>query len=231
MKIDSYTPEKELDLKGLELSPVTTNLVTQIIPNLFPMIGSILLRYNPSLMPVMIGLVVMTKLLEGFTNSIKVDESSLSQLGEKALLAGEQDIRPDRYNDFQDYLSDLKSIDVEEKNHFNFSSVDMMVTGLAIVAKGLGMTFNLSESVVTDTLKMVVADNQYFSSERLSNWLESGKMEEATDYFYDRVGSFVEYIEIKQELLELDIAMTDSVDGSLRAMDSAQDRLDNFRFD
>lgn len=228
MKInsDSYIPEKGLDFKVSELSTITTNLVTQ----LFPMIASLLLRSNPSLVPVMMGLGILTKLLEGFTDSIEGDDL-LSHIGEKALLASERGINPDCYNAFQDYLSDIQSIDSDKKSNFDFSSMDKIVTGLAVIAEGLGMKFNLSESTIADTIKMIEADNQYFSSERLGDWLESGKIEEATDYFYDRTGSFTERLEIKHDLLELDIGITGLTEVSLQEMNDAKDRLDNFRFD
>jgi hypothetical protein len=166
---------------ALRIGGAIAATVTKIAPVLAPLIAN--------MHPVVRAVVAVVTLVGHLLNILKPNEK-VEELGDRALQAAEQDEKlvPENFSDYNDYLNEIRSIKLDpEKTEKNLKDGSAVLTGLATVSTGLEKIYGLREGSSADLLKAVIADPDFFNSERLKTLVT-----ENADF-----GTIVKYIDGK----------------------------------
>lgn len=174
--------------------------IATTVANVAPVLGPLIAKMHPVVRAVVAVLTVVGHVLDILNPDEKVEE-----LGDRALQAAEQDenLVPENFSDYKDYLNEIRNIKLDpEKTEKNLEDGSAIVTGLATVSTALEKIYGLREGTSADLLKVVVADPQFFSSDRLKTLITEnadfgaivkyldGKLGNAeTDALYDKLFS------------------------------------------
>jgi hypothetical protein len=173
---------------ALRIGGAIASTVAKVAPLLAPLIA----KMHPVVRAVVAVLTIVGEVL----NILKPDEK-VEELGDRALQAAEQDEKlvPENFSDYNDYLNEIRNIKLDpEKTEKNLKDGSAVLTGLATVSIGLEKVYGMREGSSVDLLKAVVADPEFFDSERLKNLVT-----ENADF-----GAIVKYIDGKLGNAETD---------------------------
>lgn len=123
-------------------------------------------------------------------------------IGERALQAAENGIRPEGFDSFSEYMETLRKLELNPENKDKFTPEQKMVAGLAIGAKGLEEKFNAPEGSMGNLWVLAAASPLFFNAERLEAILKvSSDISSVMRYFEGNL-SLSEARGVETKLLE-----------------------------
>ena len=127
-------------------------------------------------------------LLQGL-GIIKPDED-IEEFGDRALQAAAEGITPDKYEDFEDYIEDLRNFELDPEKSAKTPKSVKLTSGLALGTVGLEKKFDMEKGSLNGVWFLPMANPDYFTSNRVQDMLETGRLG----------GSIFEYLESKLSL-------------------------------
>lgn len=132
------------------------------------------------------------------------DDPEPEEWGDRAMQAEEQQIFPDRFDDFPSYLDALRNFPLDPDKTKESSPELKQFKGLEVAGRALEDKFNASEGSMANVFYLAASNPAYFTSERLQSLLNSGAdIATVADYFNGKLGG-AESLDIENELVDLD---------------------------
>lgn len=111
-------------------------------------------------------------------------QETTADIGERALQAAEQDIVPEKFDRYDDYLTEIRRIEPDVVKAEGRSTAEKIVAGLGVAALGLADRFDVSPERVGITWVLAGMNPTFFTAERLTMYLEKiGDMATVAEYF------------------------------------------------
>lgn len=136
-----------------------------------PALGSILSRIPP-----IFGVIsVWANAIGMLLNVLRPDEK-VEDIGDRALQAAEQDIKPEKFEDFDQYMQALRDFKLNPEASEKTSPVEKLVSGMGVTTLGMEEKFNLERGSLNSIWLLPITNADYFTPERIKGLLESGKV-------------------------------------------------------
>lgn len=124
----------------------------------------------------------VVKALATFANALlhvlaifKPDET-VDDMGERAMQAAEDGITPDKFENFDEYMAELRSFELDPEVAEKRSTVEKITAGLGIATAGIEDKFNLATGSLNHLWLLPVSNSEYFTPDRVKSLLENGKL-------------------------------------------------------
>ena len=100
----------------------------------------------------------------------------IEEMGERALQAAQEGITPDKFENFDEYMEELRNFDLDEDKANKRTSAEKIVAGIAVGTVGLEKKLDLSSGEVNGLWLLPLANSEYFTADKLIDLLESDKL-------------------------------------------------------
>lgn len=114
---------------------------------------------------------VLLPLMNGFNKDDKVED-----IGERALQAAEESIVLDEFDDFDDYLEELRNFELDPEKAEQRDPLVQQITGLGLCTIGLEEKFDLNQGNLSGLWLLPAGDAKYFTPSRLEDLLTKGQL-------------------------------------------------------
>lgn len=145
--------------------------VSSFAAKVAPAIGSVLEKIPPVLKTVSPWVNALSWALNVFRPTEKVED-----VGDRALQAAEQDIRPEKFPDFEQYMAALRAFDINPNASQTRSLATKVVAGMAVATLGMEDKFKLHRGSLNGVWLLPITNAEYFTPERIKGLLEQGKL-------------------------------------------------------
>ncbi len=127
-------------------------------------------------------------------------------MGDRALQAHEQRIFPDKFENFSEYMEDLRNFDLDPKKSLESTADQKIFKGLEVGGRALEDKFNAPTGSMSNVWVLAGANPEYFTSDRFHSLLNSGiDIASVVDYFEGNLGG-AESLELEEQLVDTDQA-------------------------
>lgn len=103
-------------------------------------------------------------------------EETVQDMGERALQAADNGITLDKFENFEEYMSELRAFPIDPEVAKTHSPVEQIVAGLGIATAGIEDKFNIENGSLNDVWLLPLTNSEYFTPERVEGLLENGKI-------------------------------------------------------
>lgn len=111
-------------------------------------------------------------------------EEKVVELGDRALQAREDGITPDKFDTYDEYLAEIRSINLDPEKTKKYSEEARIATGIAVSAKALDEKYKLSDGMGGMLCTLAIADRGYFTDDRLLRMVKMpADLGKITSYF------------------------------------------------
>lgn len=116
-------------------------------------------------------------------------EEKLDDMGERALYAAEQGMRPDQFATHEAYMDSLRSMSLDPKAVEKYTPEQKSAAGVTVALLGITDKLGLSESVVGSVFNLVAANSTFFNADRVLSLLTHGVpfAQDVLAYFENRL--------------------------------------------
>lgn len=108
--------------------------------------------------------------------SIFHPEETVQDMGERAMQAAENGITLDKFENFEEYMAELRAFPLDTEVAKTHSAVEKFVAGLGIATAGIEDKFNTERGGLNDVWLLPLTNSEYFTPERVKSLLENGKL-------------------------------------------------------
>lgn len=131
--------------------------------------------------------------------------TNMEEFGDKALQASEAGIKPENFDNYQDYINEVKNFNIDPEKSKKFSLEEKQLAATGITVKGIENKFDLKEGSLGDLLTLTALnDGKYFNADRITQMIKSGSdIEKVTQYFEGNLG-FSDKKAVEKELVKVD---------------------------
>jgi len=144
-----------------------------------------------------------SNLLKGL-GIFKENDSEPEEWGDRAIQAEQQQIFPNQFDDFDDYLDALRNFELDPEKSKESNLEQKIFKGLEVAGRALEAKFNAPEGSMADVFVLHHSNPEYFTSERFQSLLSSGtSIVDIATYFEGRVGG-AEALNIEDKLVDID---------------------------
>lgn len=134
----------------------------------------------------------------------KENDPPVEEIGDRAIQMHEQGIFPDKFDDFQAYMEEIRSFDIDPEKSKDSTPDQKIFKGLEVAGRGLEDKFNAPTGSMANVWVLAGANPDYFTSERLQSLLNAGvDIPSVVDYFEGKMGG-AESLDIEDELVDID---------------------------
>lgn len=159
------------------IGPAVSSFCTTVLPRILPVLEQVGQAVKA------IANVVLS-VLEIFKPGEDVED-----MGDRALQAAEQGIKPEKFDTFDEYLEEIRNFPLDSEKSSNLSSAEKMAAGLAIGATGMEKKFDAPEGSLGPIWLLAASNPTYFTAERLINIAQSGStVVDILRYFEGKLG-------------------------------------------
>lgn len=108
------------------------------------------------------------------------------EMGERVLQGAEEGIKPENYEDFNDYIQALRDLKLDPEKVGKYTEATSTVAGLGVLNVALEKRLNLPEGTLNQIWLLPAANPEYFTKERVTDMVSTGF--QGTD----KIGSLIE---------------------------------------
>lgn len=133
-------------------------------------------------------------------------QDSVSDIGSKALQAEKDGIKPENFDEYQDYINQIRSIQVNPEIATQYSETEKTLTGIAITSHAIEDKLGLPRDSIGILCCMIALNADYFTDKRINTWLDAGlDLGKVIAYFSNDLG-FADTVKTEEKLIRLDSA-------------------------
>ena len=146
------------------IGPAVANFCANVLPRLLPLIEK-----SPEILR------VVTTIAQVVLQVVNVfqPKDDIQDMGDRAMQAAEQGIRPDGFDEFDDYLESIRKMELDPEKTQKNTAEQKIAAGLAIGAKGLEEKFNAPEGTMGNLWVLAAAAPAFFNEHRIESILKS----------------------------------------------------------
>lgn len=131
---------------------------------------------------------------------------TLPDMGDRALQAEAQDIKPQHFDNFSQYIDKLRNFELDPEKSKVITQDQKTFKGLEVAGRALEDKYNAPEGGMANVWALAAQSPEFFTSERFESILGSGMdITIIADYFDGKLGAG-EALEIEDELVNNDQA-------------------------
>lgn len=116
-------------------------------------------------------------------------DEDLDVIGDRALQAADQNIKPENYASHQQYMESLRSFSLDPQRSEDTSVESKKAAGLIVATKGISDVQNIPMDSVAQLMVLAARNSAYFDSTKMVEMLQGGApfVKNVIDYFHDRL--------------------------------------------
>lgn len=195
---------------GSALSSAVSSAIS-VVSNTLSSLGSFAINIAPKIAGQLgtVGLVIQA--IAAIVGLFRTDEK-VEEMGDRAMQASESGIRPENFDSYNEYMDSIRDFDLDPEKSKSYSSEAKQLAGIGIACKGIEDKFQLQTGVMGAMTVLVASNPNYFNSERVSNWLQTGvDIANVVDYF-DKKLSAGENVDIIKDMVKAENNISDKPD-------------------
>ena len=132
------------------------------------------------------------------------DDPPLEDWGDRAMQAHAQQIFPEQFENFSDYLDTLRNFEIDPKKTLKTNDAQKTLKGLEIAGRALEDRFNAPEGSMANVWLLAGSNPEYFTSKRFESIFSAGMdIRQIADYFQGRIGG-AEMLDVEDQLVNID---------------------------
>lgn len=120
-------------------------------------------------------------------NILRPNEN-VEEIGDRALQAAEQDIRPEKFDKYDEYMERLRNFELDPEKSQSHSPENKIMAGLGVTALGLEHRLSLPQGTGGAAWLLIACNPAYFTSERLLSLLQGNDPARMLDFFQGKLG-------------------------------------------
>lgn len=156
-----------------------------------------------------VGLVIQA--IAAIVGLFKADEK-VEDIGDRAMQASESGIRPENFDSFDEYMDSIRDFDLDPEKSKSYSSEAKKIAGIGIACKGIEDKFQLQSGAMGAMTVLVASNPDYFNSERVSNWLQTGVDIVNIVGYFDKKLSAGENVDIINDMVKAEHNISENSD-------------------
>ncbi len=195
---------------GSALSSAVSSAIS-VVSNTLSSLGGFAINIAPKIAGQLgtVGLVIQA--IAAIVGLFRTDEK-VEEMGDRAMQASESGIRPENFDSYNEYMDSIRDFDLDPEKSKSYSSEAKQLAGIGIACKGIEDKFQLQTGVMGAMTVLVASNPNYFNSERVSNWLQTGvDIANVVDYF-DKKLSAGENVDIIKDMVKAENNISDKPD-------------------
>lgn len=184
--------------------PTIASTIATTIASTLSSIATFISLYAPTILRTLETVNQVMSIISVNTQILQPKES-LEDIGNRALQAAEsQNIQPEQFNDYDDYLNEIRQFQLDPNKTIVYSSIDKQIAGLGIVCQSIEHKLNLPTNSMGILATMIALNPQYFTAERINHWLNTGSdLSQIIKYFNNDLGAS-DCLKTEQTLINLE---------------------------
>lgn len=115
---------------------------------------------------------------------LKPDEK-IEEVGERALQAAEAGITYEEFDDFDEYLDELRNFDLDPEKSNKRTPAEKIVAGLGVGSAGLEDKLDLNTGDLSSMWLLPMTNSSYFNADKLTSLLTAGQISPDTFNYLD----------------------------------------------
>ena len=132
------------------------------------------------------------------------ENETVEDMGDRALQAHEKNIVPEQFDDFGEYLENLRNFNLDPEMTQEIKTDQKIYKGLEVAGRGLDDKFNTPTGTMAKVMLMVAQAPDYFTADRVKTILDSGmNVVLVADYFGGKLGAG-EALDIEGQLCKIE---------------------------
>ncbi|WP_198335596.1 hypothetical protein [Psychrobacter celer] len=139
-------------------------------------------------------------------------DEKVEEMGDRAMQASESGIRPENFDSFDEYMDSIRDFDLDPEKSKSYSSEAKKIAGIGIACKGIEDKFQLQSGAMGAMTVLVASNPDYFNSERVSNWLQTGVDIANVVGYFDKKLSAGENVDIIDDMVKAEQNISDNSD-------------------
>lgn len=209
--------------------------IVSAVSSIGPAVSSFCTTVLPRIVPVLEQVGQVVKAIANVVLSVLTifkPGEDVEDMGDRALQAAEQGIKPDKFDTFDEYMAEIRNFRLDPEKSSSLSSIEKLAAGLAIGATGMEKKFDAPEGSLGPIWLLAASNPAYFTAERLINIAQSGgHVVDILRYFEGKLGP-ADAVKARDVLMGLEHQRSpDKADATLYAeLNTARDavmKLDN----
>ena len=97
-------------------------------------------------------------------------------MGDRALQAAEKGITPEKFENFDAYMAELRNFDIDPERSMKRSSAEKLVAGMGIGTVGMEDKYNMDRGSLNSLWLLPMTNAEYFTPARMETLLTSGRL-------------------------------------------------------
>lgn len=98
------------------------------------------------------------------------------EMGDRALQAAGKGITPEKFENFEAYMNELRNFDIDPERSIKRSSAEKLVAGMGIGTVGVEDKFNMDRGSLNGMWLLPMTNPDYFTPERMSDLVSAGRL-------------------------------------------------------
>ncbi len=98
------------------------------------------------------------------------------ELGDRALQAAEQGITVEKFDNFADYMTELRKFPLDPEKSKKYSESEKMVAGVGVGTMGTEEKFNMASGSLNSMWLLPMANEKYFTPDRMQTLISTGRL-------------------------------------------------------
>jgi hypothetical protein len=156
-----------------------------------------------------VGLVIQA--IATIVNIFRPNEK-VEEIGDRALQASESGILVENFDSFDEYLDSIRSFELNSEKSDSYSFEAKSIAGIGIACQGIEDKFQLQSGTMGAMSVLIASNSNYFNSERVSNWIETGTDIAGIVSYFDKKLSAGESVDVIKEIVKAENNINDKTD-------------------
>lgn len=157
-------------------------------------------------------------------------DDDVEDMGDRALQAAEQGIKPDNFDTYDEYIAEIKNFKPDPDKSATLSSAEKIGAGLAVGTTGMEKKFDAPAGSLAPIWVLAASNPTYFNADRLVGIVQSGhSVTDVMRYFEGKLGP-ADAVNTRDILMGMERQRTpEKTDTAIYAeLTTARDTVENF---
>jgi hypothetical protein len=131
-------------------------------------------------------------------------DETVEKMGDRAIQAHEQQIFPEKYENFNEYMQNLRDFNLDPKKSEDSTPDQKIIKGLEVGGRALDEKFGTTPGAMANVWMLGGANPEYFTSDRFQSIFDAGMdITAIANYFEGKLG-VGEALKIEDRLVDID---------------------------
>lgn len=168
------------------LGSAVSSVCSSVCSGIASVVGSGISRLTGALSPVLAVVNIIVAIVSvvdtiGRALGLWGQEETTEEIGDRALQAQETGIRPEDYERYEDYIKEIRGLELDPEKSKTYTSAEKIMAGMSVCYWGLEDKYGKDTG---DLLIHIVKDHEFFNDKRLGAYLDGVRnVAEVARYF------------------------------------------------